>query len=154
MSRNEKEMRVRLLIVDDQPDMVTILTHFMEPICSLIDHTDNLADAVRMASENGYNVIILDLRLETTGKEEAFMVIRKLKSYNCAVVVVSGILDPHLREDALAAGADAFVRKDGDTLSQSLLLAANIAVLHLPKSSFRSESFYEHVKMLANMAHA
>lgn len=141
-------MRVRLLVVDDQPLMVETISRFMEPICSLIHSTDNLRDAVEMASKNEYNLILLDLRLGDTGKEEAFQAIRTLKSFNTSVVVISGIPDEHLKEDALAAGADSFIEKGPDLTSDKLLLAANIAVLHLPKESFKSDSFTQHIALL------
>lgn len=144
-------MRVRLLIVDDEKEMVDMLRMFMKPICSLIDDTDNLSSAVKMAAENKYNLVILDLRLRVTGKKEALHVIRTLKSYNTAVIVVSGVVDPHIKEEIMAAGADGYVAKDGDSLSRSLLLAANIAVLHLPRTSFKSDSFTQHVAMLQQM---
>lgn len=147
-------MRVRLLIVDDEPLMVEVLRDFMEPMCSLIDGTDSLSSAAEMASKNGYNVILLDLNLRDTGKEEAFQTIRTLKSYNCAVIVISGIPDPLLKDKSLAAGADGFVEKGPDLTSHKLLVAANIAVLHLPRDSFKSDSFSEHVKMLQQMVEA
>lgn len=147
-------MRLRLLIVDDEKIMVEVIRGFMEPMCSLIDDADNLRTAVEMAKTGQYNIVLLDLILNGTGKAEAFAAIRTLKSYNCAVVVISGVVDPHLQEDAMAAGADAFVRKGGDMTSHKLLLAANIAVLHLPKESFKSDSFYDHVKMLRQMVEA
>ncbi len=99
-------------------------------------------------------MILLDLNLKNTGKAEALHVIRTLKSYNASVVVVSGIVDPLLKQESMAAGADAFVPKDGDAFSRSLLLAANIAVLHLPRDSFKSDSFSEHVNLLQQMASA
>lgn len=147
-------MIVRLLVVDDEKPMVEVLTRFMKPMSSLIDSTDTLEDALRMASQNHYNICILDLKLLNTGKEEALRAIRTIKSYATAVVVVSGLQEPNLKNEVMAAGADAFVRKDGDTLSRSLLLAANIAVLHLPRESFKSDSFSEHVALLHGMASA
>jgi len=147
-------MLVRLLIVDDDPLMVELLQRFMEPVCSFIDSTDTLDTAKDKARTEQFNVVLLDLNLKGTGKEQAFQAIRTIKSYNTSVIVISGIPDAHLKEDAMAAGADAFVEKGSDLNSHKLLLAANIAVLHLPRDSFHSESFTEHVKLLQQMVAA
>lgn len=147
-------MLVRLLTVDDDELMVELMERFMAPMCSFQDHTDTLTAAVEKARTGKFNVILLDLNLKNTGKEAAFATIRTLKSFNSAVVVVSGIPDVHLKEDAMAAGADAFVQKGSSLDSHKLLIAANIAVLHLPHDSFKSESFTDHVKMLAQMVAA
>lgn len=147
-------MLIRLLIIDDEPLMVELISRFMEPMCSFIDSASSLSQAVEKASKGHFNVISLDLRLNGTGKEEAFMTIRTLKSYNASVIVISGLLDPKLRDEAMAAGADSFILKGPDMNAQKLLLAANIAVLHLPKESFKSDSFYDHVLMLRKMVSA
>jgi DNA-binding NarL/FixJ family response regulator len=147
-------MLVRLLIVDDDPLMVELLQRFMNPVCSFIDSTDTLVGAEEKLQSKEFNVVLLDLNLRGTGKWDAFHAIRSLKSHKVSVVVVSGILDPHLREDSMAAGADAFVQKSTDMNAHTLLLAANIAVLHLPHDSFHSESFTEHVKLLQQMVAA
>lgn len=144
-------MKVRLLIVDDEEMMVEMLKRFMEPLCSLMDSTDKLTQAVEMASKNNYNLCILDLRLNGTGKEEAYHCIRTIKSYKCSVIVVSGIPEPDIERESLAAGADAFVRKGDNLNAHKLLLAANIAVLHLPRESFKSSDFSEHVHLLQQM---
>lgn len=147
-------MLLRLLTIDDDALMVELIERFMAPMCSYMDHTDTLSTAVDKAKHGNFNVILLDLNLQGTGKEAAFRAIRLLKDCNSAVVVVSGIPDPHLKEDAMAAGAAAFVEKGSSLNAHTLLIAANIAVLHLPHDSFKSESFTEHVKMLQQMAAA
>lgn len=145
---------MRILLVDDDEPLVELMTKMLEPISSLIDHTDNLNEAVRMADENHYNICCLDLRLRNTGKEEAFRIIEHLKSAGTSVIVVSGIPEVHLKEEALAAGATAFVAKDGGSLSHALLMAANIAILKMPRGSFKSSSYSEHVEMLRKMVEA
>lgn len=152
-------MTVRLIIVEDEPPMIELLTRFLNPIASRIDATDDLHEAVRMAeladrNHESYNVCILDLKLKSTGKEEAFDAIHRFKHANCAVVVVSGLTDPHLKEDALAAGADAVVPKDGRFGDRAIMLAAHIATLKLPRESYRSESYLKHVNMLKALVEA
>lgn len=146
-------MHIRILICEDEKQMVELLTRYLEAIASFIASADNLHDALDLARLDHFNVIILDLRLQKTGKEEAFAAIREFKNHNAAVVVVSGIPDPHLREDALAAGADSFVAKDGSFGERAMLLATNIATLKLPHDSYRSDSYLQHVDLLHKMVH-
>lgn len=145
---------IRLLIVDDEEGMVSMLTRLMEPLCSKIESTDNLKAALDMAEKRRYNLIILDLRLNGTGKKDALEAIKRLKDYHSGVVVVSGLPDDNLRGEVMAAGADAFVPKGSDMRLQSLLLAAHIATMQLPPDSPRSDTFNQHVQMLSKMAAA
>jgi len=147
-------MQMRLLIVDDEAPMVELVSRFMQPTCSFIASTDNLHDAIEMARNGKFNLILLDLKLAQTGKAEAFAAIRTLKSFNTAVIVISGIPDPNLRDESLAAGADGFIEKSGDFNAHKVLLAANIAVLHLPKECFKSDSFTQHIALLRQLVEA
>lgn len=147
-------MKMMILIVEDEPPMVELLERFLKSVSSQIDSTDNLESALAMAHNHPYNICILDLKLKTTGKEDAFRAIHKFKELNCSVVVVSGLTDPKLKEDALAAGADVVVPKDGSFGERSMLLAAYIATLKLPRESYRSDSYLRHVDMLKAMVQA
>ncbi len=150
---NEDAMLMRILIVEDESPMVELLTRFLEPITSRIDSTGDLHAALDMSAHTEYNVIILDLRLTRTGKDEALEAIHEFKHHNAEVVVVSGLQDPNLKEDVLAAGASSFVPKDGDFGARAMLLATNVATLKLPAGSYRSDSYLQHVEMLHKMVH-
>lgn len=149
-----EDNRVRLLLVEDDEGMVELLSRMMSPICSRVDHTDNLKDALEMADDGYYNLIILDLRLRDTGKDEALDAIAELKRRHASIIVVSGMPGDNLRNEVIGAGADAFVPKDGSLSQQSMLIAANVAVRHLPPESKRSETFTQHVNLLAQMVAA
>lgn len=144
-------MRLRILIVDDETEMVEALTRLLEPIASRIDSANDLMPALELADKNAYNVVLLDLRLTTSGKEESLGAIRNFKEKNASVVVVSGIPEPKLRDEALAAGADAFVPKGPDFGARALLMATNVATLKLPKGSYKSDSYLQHVELLRKM---
>lgn len=131
--------------------MVEVLTRYLRPLASKIDGTYDLFTGLDMAAVGKYNVVILDLRMQTTDKDDAMHAIRQFKSYNAAVVVVSGLPDDHIKEDVLAAGADAFVAKDSRFSSQAMMLATNIATLKLPKDSYKSDSYLDHVNLLHQM---
>lgn len=146
-------MLLRLLLVDDEDPMLEILQRFLDPITSFIDKAHSLHEAMEKARTGFFNVIVLDLRLGVTGKEEALTAVREFKKHHAEVVVISGLPDPNLKEDCLKAGASAFVAKDAGFTSQALLVATNIATLKLPKESYRSESYLQHVALLHNLTH-
>lgn len=144
-------MNVRILILDDEEQMVEILKRYLEPLASKIDTVEHLADAINMARTGKYNVIIQDIRLQHTGKSEALLAIREFKRFGAAVVVVSGVPDPALKDEVLAAGADVFVPKDQDFGKRAMLMAASVATLKLPAGSYRSDSYLQHVELLRRM---
>lgn len=147
-------MRLRILIVDDQPEIGDLLSFYLKPLASKIDWVDDLQPALEMSRTGNYNVVILDLKLKTTGKEDALRAIAEFKHNLSSVVVVSGLPDPKLKEEVLAAGGDAFVAKDADFNAHALLIATNIATLKLPRDSYKSDSYLQHVEMLRHMVHA
>lgn len=146
-------MLTRILIVDDEAPMVELLRRYLEPLASYIESTDDLREAMEVAQHRKFNVVILDLLLKGTGKAEAFVAIREFKRHDSAVVVVSGLPEPHLKEDALAAGADSFVAKGEGFGPMAMLIATNVATLKLPATSYRSDSYLQHVEMLHKMVH-
>lgn len=145
---------MRILLVDDEENMLELLSRMMEPISSRIDKTDNLDDCLRMAEKNDYHLIVLDLRLRNSDKTDALEAIKKLKSRKSGVIVVSGLADEGLREEVLAAGADAFVPKARTPLARSLMIAAHVAVMHLPEDVTKTNTFDTHLQMLKSMAAA
>lgn len=146
-------MKMKILAVDDEKEMIELLQITLRPIYSTFDHTDSLEEALRMVQDKKYNVVTLDLRLLDAGKEESLRAIRSFKEHNVAVVVISGIIDPHIKDEVMSAGADAYIQKDGSFNSHAIMVALNIATLKLPKESYRSDSFLDHVKLLDRIVH-
>ncbi len=143
---------MRILIADDEPLIVETLQRLLESMASRIDAAYDLDTALALSAANEYHVIVLDLRFPNTGKKEALAAIRVFKARHAAVVVVSGLPEPGLKDEVMAAGADAFVPKDGDFGAQAMLLATQIATLKLPRDSYLSHSYLAHVDLLDKMA--
>lgn len=133
--------------------MVELLKATIHPITSFIASTDSLDEAMKMVENGKFNVVTLDLNLTDSSREQSLRAIRKLKDSNVAVVVISGLPIKGLKEEALAAGADAFIEKDGTFNSRAVLVALHIATLKLPKESYRSDSFLRHVDLLDQIVH-
>lgn len=145
-------MIMRILICDDEPLMVEVLKNYLAPVASAIDSSETLSGALAMAEHGEYNIIVLDLKFPDSSKEEAFAAIRKFKSFNARVIVVSGSIEDHIKEQSIAAGADAFLQKDQNLNQRAMLVVAHIATLKLPKESFRSDSWLQHVELLKQIA--
>lgn len=141
-------MRIRIIAADDDALMMELMERHLAPFCSAFVKVTTLREALQKVENDHFNICLLDLRFEETGKEEALSAIRFIKSHNCAVVVVTGIPQPAVEKEAKEAGCDYFVRKDGPNFGSVLRAACAIAVLHVPSDTFKSSSFLEHVEAL------
>jgi CheY-like chemotaxis protein len=114
------ENRCRVLIVDDQEPMRMLLAHYVsEDLHAQITLAGTCEEAVRLADEKTYDVILLDLLMPGIGGFEVLKSIRAFNSVNRStpVIVVSILVTSLAGEGGLAydhaveLGADAFVQK-------------------------------------------
>jgi len=141
-------MKMRFLLIEDQSSSVELASRVLGDFASRIDHTPRgtLEEGMRMAREGHYDVILLDLRLDDSDREETMAAIPELKRAGQApVVVMSGWPDPTIGRQCLRAGADAFVSKD--ELTTALLMAVQVALANAPNKE-RAPTFVEHAALL------
>lgn len=142
--------RMRLLLIEDEPSAVDLTKRILGPFASRIDDTARLADALSLIQIRAYDVIILDLRLLDSDKDETIEAIPTIKhAANAPIVVATGWPDPNLKERCLRAGADAFVAKN--ELTRTVLMAVQMAIQNAPEKD-REPSFMEHVQLLQRIA--
>jgi CheY-like chemotaxis protein len=122
--------RYRVLIVDDQESMRMLLAHYVsEDLHAEIDLAGTCEEALRLADEKTYDVILLDLLMPGIGGFEVLKCIRAFNSVNRStpVIVVSILVQSLAGEGAIAydhaveLGANAFVPKP---VTRSALIAA------------------------------
>jgi CheY-like chemotaxis protein len=110
----------RILIVDDQEPMRMLLAHYVsEDLHAEINLAGTCEEALRLADEKTYDVILLDLLMPGIGGFEVLKCIRAFNSVNRStpVIVVSILVTSLVGEGAMAfdhaveLGADAFVPK-------------------------------------------
>jgi len=101
---------VRLLLVEDDANLVTILRKDLEAAGFAVDIADNGIDAEFMGNEGVYDIIVLDLGLP---KRSGLEVLKNWRSkHNAVPVLVLTARDAwHERVDGFKAGADDYLGK-------------------------------------------
>jgi two-component system, OmpR family, response regulator ResD len=129
------ENRCRVLIVDDQEPMRLLLAHYVsEDLHAEISLAGTCEEAVRLADQKTYDIILLDLLMPGIGGFEVLKSIRAFNSVNRStpVIVVSILVTSLAGEGGMAydhaveLGANAFVQKP---VTRSALIAAMKAAL-------------------------
>lgn len=101
---------MRLLLVEDEPEMATALRSALQRHDILVDHVTTLADAVAVTADDLYDVMLLDRRLPDG---DGLSLIARLRERDCAVPVIvltarGGVAD---RISGLDIGADDYLAK-------------------------------------------
>ncbi len=101
---------IRVLLADDNPEMIAVLREFLEPVFEVVGAVNDGDSVIREASLLSPDVIILDISL---GEPDGITVARRLQEASCHYKVV--FLSIHeiseLIRSALAAGGAAYVFK-------------------------------------------
>jgi len=99
----------RILVVDDEPQIVRALRINLRVRHYDVDTAPDGASALRAASRNHPDLVVLDLGLPDM---EGTEVIRGLRGWTgIPIIVLSGRADSHDKVDALDAGADDYITK-------------------------------------------
>jgi excisionase family DNA binding protein len=114
------EVPTFVLIVDDEKDIIDLLTSLMRTGDEKIEiaGAQNGVEALLIIGERKPDLLILDIMMpgmngiEVCQKLKSSPVTKKIK-----IVAISGVLDPAIRQGALAAGADLFCPKPLDMIT-------------------------------------
>lgn len=139
-------MNMRLLLIEDQAPAVELTRRLLGDFASCLHDVPTLQQGIEMAQRNAYDVVILDLRLADSDRDETIEAIPEVKADSRApVVVMTGWPEPGIKEKCLEAGADGFVHKD--EITTAILMAVQMAVQNAaPKE--RTNTFSEHFSKL------
>ena len=111
-SRQLGHERIRAVIADDIPDMLTIMIRALEHdgFVHVVGTADNGVMAVDLSERLAPDLVVLDVNMpKMTGLEAAQLI--KQSSPDTKVLVISSDDNPELALCALACGADGFVWK-------------------------------------------
>jgi DNA-binding NtrC family response regulator len=98
----------KILIVDDEPDILSALGRFFERAGHDVLRASTGADAVRLVRSERPAVVLLDLRLpDLTG----FEVLEQTREQRPVVIMITGHGDIPLAVQAMDAGAEGFLTK-------------------------------------------
>ena len=104
-----RKIMAYLLAVDDERDIVELISRFAEHEGHTIDTADNGKEAVRLCSENDYDLIILDIMMPEMDGFTACKEIRKLKQ--TPVIMLSALGTEYDKLMGFELGIDDYVVK-------------------------------------------
>ncbi|MEO5333979.1 MAG: response regulator [Magnetococcus sp. YQC-5] len=115
----------RILIVEDQPDIRSMLTLRLELEEHDIETAENGAIGVEKALANTYDAILMDMHMPVMDGHEAVLLLRT-KGYTGLIVAVTASASLHDTHRAIKEGCDAFITKpigdDFETKIEEILI--------------------------------
>ncbi len=113
--RGDMHRQPAILIIDDDPDVCSMLEFYFENLDYAVHVAGTGAAAVRIARDARPDVILLDVRLPDS---DGFTVARTLRAdrytQHIPIIFLTGRSEPSERVEALEIGADDFVAKPFD----------------------------------------
>jgi CheY-like chemotaxis protein len=99
-----------ILVVDDEPDVVSTLIESLEALGYQADGAGNGAEGLRMLEGNDYDLVITDIRMPEKNGIELLKDIKK-KFASTKVVIITGYTLAYPPEQAEREGADGYIAK-------------------------------------------
>ncbi len=102
--------RGRILVVDDEPDLVTILTKSFSDAGYTVDAASHGGDALIAVLQYQPEVVVLDVMMEGL---DGVQVLQRIRSLDPAirVIMITGSSDATLKPTTMSMGAFAYVSK-------------------------------------------
>jgi len=100
----------RILVVDDEPDVVAILTKSFSDAGYMVDAAAHGGDALIAVSQYQPDVVVLDILMEGLDGVQVLERIRSLDP-SIRVIMITGSTDATLKPTAMSMGAFAYVSK-------------------------------------------
>ena len=100
----------RILVVDDEPEVVSVLTKYFSDEGYMVDSAAHGGDALIAVSQYRPDVVVLDILMEGL---DGVQVLERIRALDPAVrvIMVSGSTDLTLKPTAMAMGAFAYMAK-------------------------------------------
>ena len=98
-----------ILVVEDDADLLTVLTHTLGTICRVVRTASTLADAIRECTTHAPDIVVLDLGLPDGDGADPLRRLRGLT--DVPIIVLSERAEEDDKVALLDAGADDFIIK-------------------------------------------
>jgi DNA-binding response OmpR family regulator len=105
--------KLRLLIVEDEDALRTLLKSELEAYGYSVDEAEGGTIAMKSLKANRYDLVVLDIRMPDMDGLDVLKEIRE-KDLAEKVIMLTGVNELKLARDALALGADDFLTKPYD----------------------------------------
>jgi DNA-binding NtrC family response regulator len=122
----------RILIVDDEVDLLDMLTTYFLGSNYEVDTATNGTDALAAVARQRPNVVLLDIHMPRMNGVEALKAIMKMDQ-SIAVIMVTGNLDLAVTVEAIRNGAFGYVPKPFDLRYLDHLIAAGLGQSQRPR---------------------
>ena len=106
---------LRVLIAEDNDDLRDLLVTLVsaEPDLRCVGTAQDVDAVIACTAEHKADVLVLDLELQGRSSIDVLKTVRKASS-KITIIVFSGHSHPDMVRHTLAAGADAYIPKNGD----------------------------------------
>jgi DNA-binding NtrC family response regulator len=108
-------MSRKILVVDDEPGMRKSLAMILRREQYQVTETASVAEAVGHLKEEGYDLVIADLKMEPLDGLDLLTLIHRYRTA-CPVIIMTAFGTPEARSEAAALGAVDFVEKPLEAL--------------------------------------
>jgi DNA-binding NtrC family response regulator len=104
-------MSERILVIDDEPDMLMLLRMIIEDNTSYeVETTNNPAEGLKILMEEAYDLVISDLKMPGMDGLELFDELRKMRP-DIPVIIITAYGSPEAADEALKKGVADFITK-------------------------------------------
>jgi DNA-binding NtrC family response regulator len=104
-------MRTRILIVDDEPDLLQLLKRSLEPDLNCrVDTTPEARSAIEMLSQSAYDLLLADIKMPVMGGLELLEIVKE-KMPDLTVVMITAYGQVDMAVEAMKRGAFDFITK-------------------------------------------
>ena len=116
---------MKILLVEDNPGdarLIQLMLEEIDPTNYTVSHAGGLDEALRLLSEDSFDIVLLDLGLPESLGLETFNRVHS-QSQTVPIVVLSGFDDESFAAEAVSMGARGYLNKnkvDSDLLSHTI----------------------------------
>lgn len=135
---------MKVIIVEDEPAVANLYEGLLKNLASEVHVAHDLPELHELLKQFVPDVVVMDLRLKTSGPKESLAQIKPIKVLNpdAVVIVATGMSGTDIEKEAKEAGADYFAVKPETNTAEGMLSAILMGCKGKTKST-RAVEFVE-----------